>query len=415
MRVLFSCLPGYGHFHPMIPLAEAMRDAGHQVAFATAERFCRNVVEPAGFGAYPAGLSPLAVQDRLARQAFPPGPPDEGARQARFGAAMFADVAAPAKAADLVAVLDGWRPSLVVHDPVDFGAPLAAARAGLPYAAHSFGALQRVEFWKLAAASLRSRWPWPDGHGWGSGPMLRHLYLDVCPPSLQAPHIGEVTAARPIRHVPYDTTDAAALPGWVGRLGTAPIVYVTLGTVFNHTPGLFETILSALGGEDVTIVLAVGPDRDPAELGPQPANVRIEHYLPHSLLFRHCHVVVAHGGSGTMLGALAHGLPALVLPQGADQLDNARRLAATGAGIALLPGAVTEGAVRARVRKLLSEPGYRAAAGRLRLEVQRMPDLEHAVALLEELAGLRGVGSGYARKGPRRGIGAGQAPVPGSA
>lgn len=387
MRVLFSCLPGFGHFHPLVPAALALRAAGHQVAFATAERFCRNVVEPAGFPAFPAGLSPLQVQDRLAEQdpQFAAGAaPDDEAGQAHFGAEMFAGVAAPAKAQDLAAVIRDWAPSLVVHDAVDFGAPLAATAAGLPYAAHSVGALQPVEFWEPAWDRLRPQWPEPGAGGWSR--LLRHLYLDICPPGLQAAHIDEVAVAQQLRPVPFDTTGVDRLPEWVGELSGAPTVYVTMGTVFNTTPGLFETILAALAGEPIDVVVTVGLDRDPAQLGTQPGNVHVERYLPQSLLFPHCDAVVAHGGSGTTLAALTHGLPSLLLPHGADQLGNARRVVEAGAGTLLPPSEATPDTVRAAVRGLLSEPGYRAGAHRLQQEIARMPGPQRAVELLERLA-----------------------------
>lgn len=394
MRVLLCCAPGFGHFHPLVPAALALRAAGHEVAFATAERFCRNVVEPAGFLAFPAGLSPLDVQDRLAQQ--DPAAGDEPAAddevgQARFGAAMFAGVAGPAKIGDLAAVIRDWAPSLLVHDPVDFGAPLAAAAAGLPCAAHSIGALAPVEFWEPAWELLRPRWPrsrWsqPGTGGWPR--LLGRLYLDICPPSLQSPHIAEVAAAHPLRPVPFDMTGADRLPGWVGELGPAPTVYVTLGTVFNTTSGLFETILAALAPEPVTVVVTVGLDRDPAQLGTQPGNVHVHRYLPQSLLLPHCDVVVAHGGSGTTFAALTHGLPSLLLPQGADQLGNARRIAEHGAGTVLRDTETTPAAIRRAVRSLLSQRSYRDRARLLQREIRQMPGPQRAVELLEELAGI---------------------------
>lgn len=379
MRVLLSCVPGYGHFYPLVPVALALRDAGHEVGFATAERFCRNVVEPAGFAAFPAGLSPLDAQDRLAErepQLFDGG--DDEAAQAAFGAALFARVAGPAKVGDLATVIRDWAPALVVHDAVDFGAPAAATAAGLPHAAHGTGPLPPVEFWRLAAGESGL-----DPGGWPG--LLGQLYLDICPPSLQAAHIGRVAAARPLRPVGFDLTGADRLPAWVGELPARPTVYVTLGTVFNTTPGLFETILAGLAGEPVTVVATVGPDRDPAELGPQPGNVHLERYLPQSLLLAHCDAVVAHGGSGTTLAALAHGLPLLMLPQGADQLGTARRVAELGAGTTLDATEVAPGTVRAAVHRLLSEAAYRERARKLAAEIARMPGPRRAVELLTDL------------------------------
>src|SRR5437588_1342568 len=111
----------------MVPLASALEAAGHEVAFATEERFCRRVGQ-AGFRAFPAGLGPGRVAERTL--ALPEvaslGPEDAW----RFGAEMFAAVAAPAKVPDLVGVIEAWEPRLMIHDVTDFAGPVAAAHAG---------------------------------------------------------------------------------------------------------------------------------------------------------------------------------------------------------------------------------------------------------------------------------------------
>ena len=95
---------------------------------------------------------------------------------------------------------------------------------------------------------------------------------------------------------------------------------------------------------------------------------------------------MCHGGSGSVLGALAHGLPLVLLPMGADQPQNAQRCAALGAGRVLDVIAATPDDVRDAVSAVLSEPSYRAAAERLRDELAALPGPEHAVALVERLA-----------------------------
>jgi UDP:flavonoid glycosyltransferase YjiC (YdhE family) len=357
----------------MVPLARALTGTGHEVAFATAPRFCRGVVEPAGFRAFGAGLSPLQAQERLAGSDT-----DEGWQT---GARLFAAVAGPAKVPELAAAIEAWDPAVVVHDAVDFAGPVAAARCGRPWASHSFGALQPPRFWELAD-SLSGR---PDPAPWSRGPMFAHLYLDICPPSLQAPHIVEVPTVQRMRPVSFDTPRGERLADWVSSLPPGPTVYITLGTVFNNTPGVFETVLEGLGGEPYNVIVTVGPDRDPSELGHQPANVHIERYLPHSLLLPHCDLVVAHGGSGTTFAALAHGLPLLILSQGANQEWNAQRCAELGVGITLSAAELTPAGARSSVAALLDEPRYRAAARRVQTEIAHMPGPETAVAALEKL------------------------------
>jgi MGT family glycosyltransferase len=192
-----------------------------------------------------------------------------------------------------------------------------------------------------------------------------------------------------VRPVSFDTSRGEKLADRVHSLPPAPTVYVTLGTVFNNTPGVFETVLAGLGGEPYNVIVTVGPDRDPSELGPQPGNVHVERYLPHSLLLPHCDVVVAHGGSGTTFAALAHGLPLLTLSQGANQEWDGRRCAELGVGItlpAVPPAALTPAAARAAVAALVDDPRYRAAARRVQAEIAQMPGEGRAVAALEHLA-----------------------------
>jgi len=393
MRVLCTCVPGYGHLHPMVPLASALQAAGHEVAFATEARFCPRV-EKAGFVSFPAGIGPGKVAERTvarfgdgvpATRARPPGPEDTW----RFGARMFAAVAAPAKVPDLIGIVDGWGPDLVVHDVTDFAGPVAAAHARLPYVAHSLGPMFPIEFSTLGAELVEPLW-----HEWGVEPpgafggMFASDYLDICPPRLQSADIAAVgPVVRPLRPVPFDAVAGEGLPPWADELAPLPTVYITLGTLDNDAPGVIEAAVHGLRDEHVNVIVTVGPNRDPGELGPQPPNIHVERYLPQSALFGRCDAVVAHGGSGTMLAALAHGLPLLLLPQGANQFWNADRCADLGVAIRLLPGEVTADAVRSGVQALLGRPQFRREAGRLAAEIAAMPAPEEVVALLESRVG----------------------------
>ncbi len=391
MRVLCTCVPGFGHFHPMVPLAQALVRAGHEVAFATAERFCRRVVEPAGFPTFPAGLSPMVVHEQT--MALPGvGDPTEHELW-RFGARMFAEVAAPAKVADLVGAAQAWSADLLIHDMTDFAGPIAAAVCDVPCASHSFGALHPDEFWDVAAEVVAPTWG-----AWGIEPgplggMFRSVYLDICPTGYQTPMIRRVPSVQPLRPVTFDNPTGQPLPEWVHELPPAPLVYVTLGTVANHAPGVFETVIAGLADQPANIVVTIGPDRDPAEMGALPANVHVEPYLPQSLLFPSCDVVVCHGGSGTTLAALACGVPMLVLPQEANQFWNADRTATLGIGEVVRADQLTPDAVAAAVARLLEDPSYRASARDLAVEMAAMPGPDEVVARLEEV--------GLERRGPR--------------
>jgi UDP:flavonoid glycosyltransferase YjiC (YdhE family) len=150
---------------------------------------------------------------------------------------------------------------------------------------------------------------------------------------------------------------------------------------------VFRTAIDGLATRPENVLVAVGPG-DPAALGPVPRTVRIERFVPQAEVLRHADLVVHHGGSGTVLGAAANGLPQLLLPQGADQYVNAEALDAQGSGRSLLGADVTPEAVAAAAAVLLTEPSYRQAAQALRAEIAAMPAPADVLPALANFAGV---------------------------
>lgn len=383
MRVLCTCLPGLGHFLPMAPLARALVAEGHEVAFATAAALCP-AIEEAGFAAFPAGLS-LPEQLEEAHRRYPEAKlPPGRERFETFVPRMLAGVAAPPRATDLAPTLADWRPDLVVHDETELGGPVAAAAAGIPWADQSVGILRPLSMARLAGETLAPLAQRFDADIGDYAGLFRYLYLDVCPPRLQSSEIGEIDVAHPVHNLGAAAGEANDVPPRLRSLPPAPTVYVSLGTVFNRSPDVFRAILEGIGGEDVNVIVTVGLDADPAALGPQPDNVHIERFIPQSLLLPRCDVAVNQGGTA-ILDILGHGLPLLVLPQGANQFHNAEACVASGAARALLPGDVDAESVRREVHRLLVEPSYRQAAGEIAAELAAMPGPVEGVRLLERL------------------------------
>lgn len=170
----------------------------------------------------------------------------------------------------------------------------------------------------------------------------------------------------------------------------APVIYFTLGTEFGVESGdLYERVLAGLRALPVNLLMTVGSQIDPTEFGPQPDNVRIAQYVPQDEVLPHCDVVVSHGGSGSVIGALAHGIPTLLVPIGADQPMNAQRCVELDVGRRLNAVTATPADVRAAVTELLAVPTYRQEAERLRTELAALPGPAHAAALLEQVARVR--------------------------
>jgi len=388
MRVLFTTQPASGHLHPLVPLAQALVTAGHEVTFACSPSFCP-AVEASGFSAIAAGLAWL---ESAFDEAFPQidevfATQGEAAALSWINENVFAGVTAERMVPDLLLLARDWRPDVIVRGLYEFGGYVAAEALGLPHATVEVGAF-RAAFWRDAGVAqqldrLRA------AHDLAPDPRLTRLYyflhLSFVPPRYQDPVAPLPPTAHALRWVVFDRSGVETLPAWVADLPDWPTVYVTLGTVANQWPGIFPAIMAGLQNEPLNVIVTVGRNQDPAAFGPQPPNMHIERYIPQSLLFPHCDLVVSHAGFNSVLGAVAHGLPQVLIPLTADQPDHAQRCVMLGVGRVIQLDALSPEAVRQAVATVLADPAYRENAAQLRDEMAALPGPEHAVGLLERL------------------------------
>lgn len=381
MRVLFTCFSATGHFHPLVPLAQGLAGAGHEVAFMATAGFAPQV-GASGFRCFETSFS----NEDLVQTLGGPGLPSS-VRRERFMQRMFPEVAPQHLLPDLLSLYARWAPDLVISENHEFAGRVAAEHWGIPHASVKVGNVYPYgERHTLVPAMDRLRAmatlpPDPD-----AAMLFRHLYIVNEPPSLQlAAELLPPTAVR-LRRTTFDQSGAETRPDWLADLAAQLTVYATMGTVVNKRPDLLESILAALRAEPINLMLTVGRDRDPAAFGDQPPNVHIERYIPQSLVFDVCDLVVSHCGAGSMLAALEHGLPMVNIPITADQPENAMRCTALGVGITVGPAERTAEAIRAAVRMVLADPRYRANARRLQAEIAALPGPETAVTLLEQLS-----------------------------
>jgi UDP:flavonoid glycosyltransferase YjiC (YdhE family) len=113
-----------------------------------------------------------------------------------------------------------------------------------------------------------------------------------------------------------------------------------------------------------------------------PPHVRVERWVPQAQVLAHADAVVCHGGSGSTLGALAAGLPVVVVPLFADQPYNGARVAAVGAGLVAPPDAR---AIAEAVRHVLGDTAHREAAARIAAEMRARRPIDAAADLFEKL------------------------------
>ena len=384
MRVLFTSVSAIGHVHPMVPLAHALRDRGHDIRWLTGPdampRLAAAGIAAVAVGGpwegiraeyrrrYPEGASlpPLEVPDHV----FP---------------RLFGEIAAPTVLAEVLRFARDWRPDLVINDAAEFSGPIAAAAAGVPSVTHAFGALTPIHRVAGAAERVAPLWRSAGLEPREFGGLYEHLYLDIYPPSLQFGGTDHVPHRQLLRPVAFDDAGEAPTVDLEAGPEADPLVYLTLGTI-NRDRAPLQTALEGIAGLRVRVLVTVGPAGDPAAFGPQPDHVRVERYVPQTRVLPHCAAVASHAGSGTFLATLAQGVPQLCLPQAADQFLNASACVASGAGIALLPHEATAPAIGAAVSRLLGESSFRDAARKVAAEIAAMPGPADIVDVLEALA-----------------------------
>ncbi|MFD0592296.1 nucleotide disphospho-sugar-binding domain-containing protein [Catellatospora coxensis] len=161
-----------------------------------------------------------------------------------------------------------------------------------------------------------------------------------------------------------------------------PVLYVSMGTVFDAGPQQLRAFVDALGPLGGTVVVATG-HTDPAELGPLPANVLARRAVPQLEVLARAALFVTHGGVNSVNEALHAGVPMLVIPQGADQTLVARRIVELGAGLETRTETADVETVRALGRRLLGEPRFRAAGAALQAAQRHASGASRAADELE--------------------------------
>ena len=382
MRVLCTSTPMDGVVIPLLPIAKALRDRGHEVMIAVGPDV-RARVEDSGFT--PTIIGPSAM-DAAMRAFGDPAVGGPGVADAVFAAAMFGGVFAPELLPELRRIADEFVPDAVVHPAVEFASPILATERGISATTYGFG--QVLPAAMLAASAERVAPLW-EASGLAADPYAGaylDCYLDPCPPSMRR---GDVAPARVVQAIRPEIAGAASdtLPPEIMALDERPLLYISLGTVplFNQLT-TFNQLLDGIVAEDLDLVVTVGPNNDPASLAELPRNVHIYKWLPLRPLLGRCDAVVCHGGSGTTLAALHAGIPLIIVPQGADQFENATACEKSGTARVLRPDDVEPAAIRDAVLAVIAtHSSERIAACAMADEIAAMPTAFEATAVIETL------------------------------
>jgi MGT family glycosyltransferase len=144
-----------------------------------------------------------------------------------------------------------------------------------------------------------------------------------------------------------------------------PMIYISLGTIFNNVPDFFRACIAAFEGSGYCVVMATGSKVTSEALGPVPANFTIREYVPQLAVLEKASLFISHCGMNSTSEALFHGVPILGFPQHGDQHLVARRVTELGAGLTLRPSDTKPERIRELADFVLNEPQFRENAERI--------------------------------------------------
>jgi UDP:flavonoid glycosyltransferase YjiC (YdhE family) len=349
MRVLFTAAPSGGHLLPLMPMAAACQAAGHEVAVVTGgdqrDLLAPIEVRPAGPSI---GEQIAETVRRVGHRWGGPGP-----EAAEFFAGTRVDLTFD----EALTQAREFGPGLIVCESMDFVGPLVAAALGIDWVGYAISGGLPPHFAALlderASAQFRDR---------GLTARPRRAYLDPYPDLLRDSGDSRAADRTPVRVLPFDRVGATYRSPAFER--DAPRVLLTLGTSLED-PDLGPRLAESLAAAGLN-VLVTSPE--PAG-GPPDPHVRHVGFVPLARVLPDVDLVVSPGGSGTLLSALAAGLPQVIHPVMADQPLNAVRATRIGAARTITDA----GQAGAAAREVLADPGYRQVAERARTEIEALP------------------------------------------
>ncbi|MDG9704725.1 nucleotide disphospho-sugar-binding domain-containing protein [Streptomyces sp. DH37] len=376
MRILMSTSPSFGLYFPVVPMAWALRAAGHDVLVAAPENMAETVCG-SGLPFVP-NCGPLPMKDVMLfdRSGAPVVLPDTEEELLAHTGRAFGRLGA--RTVDgMLRIVREWKPDVVIGEPHSYSAAAAAGVHGVPFVEHGIGlGYPRVidecgerEFAPELAQLGLDALPVPD------------LVLDTCPPGV---HPGEPRPnAQPMGYVPYSTP--GTVQPWVFDKRDRPRLLLTLGTV--PVPGrveLFRNLLRALSALDVDLLLAV-EDAVVEQLSPLPDSVIDAGWLSLDSVLPACDLIVHHCGAGTVMAALRAGLPQVLVPHTVEQYDSARRLDAFGAAQRIALEELDPDQVLEACRDLLEDSSYRERTHALRDQILALPSPGQIVPVIAGL------------------------------
>ena len=389
MRILWFCIPAYGHTNPTIEVVRELVRRGHEVHYYSFEEF-REKIEGAG-------------ADFVSCDAYLPALDAKSERKLHEVSTTEMSVLSFRTAAALDPVIsrevESWCPDVLVTDSVCFWGKLAALKFNLPWVCSTTTFAFNEQSAKYISQSASEIADMVLG--------LPRMNREIRKLRKLGYHVKSTLDI--VQNKPDDNTIVytsrtfqpcaetfdethyrfvgpsvreVELQSKAGR----PLVFASLGTVINDRPGFYRTLIEALRDEDVDLLISCGKAFDPACLGDLPANVRVEHYVDQMEVLSRTSLFVTHCGMNSASEGMWMAVPELLFPLTGEQRAVARRVAEVGAGILLdEKDAKDVLKLKAAVLCALADEGISAGAARMREDLRSCVGPSGAADFIEQV------------------------------
>ena len=392
MRVLWFCIPAFGHTNPTIEVVRELVRRGHEVRYYSFEDF-REKIEGAGAEFVPCDAYLPPIDEKAERRLRKVSTTEMSVQSFRTVANLD-----PLVSADVAS----WRPDVVVTDSACFWGKLTAAKHGLPWVCSTTTFAFNQQSSKYMSHSAAEMADILFGL-----PRLNREIRKLRPLGYEVKSALDIVSNKPEDNTivytsrlfqPCSETFDEEHYRFVGpsvrdvtpkeRSGR-PLVYASLGTVINDRPDFYRTLIDAVRDINVDLLISCGRAFDPAQLGEMPANVRVEQYVDQMEVLSRTSLFVTHCGMNSASEGMWMGVPELLFPLTGEQRAVARRVAEVGAGVPLEEAVAREAAaLRKTVLAALADERLREGAAHMREDLRSCAGPVGAADFIEQVAGL---------------------------
>jgi MGT family glycosyltransferase len=387
-RLLFAALAGHGHINPTLPLVDELLRRGHLVDYATGAEHAAAVTSAGARWVELPPLKPFTPPPRI-------GPETVAGWLRHYFAAMRATYPVLHERCVTEPV------DAICYDTTNWPARIVAKRLGIP-AVQCIPHLASNETFSLDAlltAGLSL-----------DHPAMAALTADCAAFSaeygvpLSLADIMTVSDELNLVFVPREFQPAVdsfderfhflgpsmgnreqAEP-WSPSDPSAPLLYVSLGTVSHGSPEFYRTCVDAAAEGPWHVAMTVG-GMDPATLGPLPSMVQVRPRFPQPAVLRHATAFVSHAGMNSVMEALYYGVGLVTFPHTPEQVANAERVVELGLGERMDPDTLTAESLRAAINKVASDPEVRANLAGMREAIQHSGGAARGADMIEDYLG----------------------------